>query len=86
MNKRILECVDGVMNYHMSHLLWVCGVYIVRCVCIVVTTESLIVQENSTALYLASKEGHLEVVRVLLATNATVNTQNKVSHVNQLYQ
>ena len=33
MNKRRLECVDGVMKYHMSHLLWVCGVYSEMCVC-----------------------------------------------------
>ena len=38
-----------------------------------------VVQENSTALIQASKKGHDEVVRVLLAAKATVNTQNKVS-------
>ena len=38
-----------------------------------------VVQENSTALIKASKNGHDEVVRVLLSAEATVNTQNKVS-------
>ena len=38
-----------------------------------------VVQENSTALIKASKNGHDEVVRILLAAKATVNTQNKVS-------
>ena len=35
-------------------------------------------QDNSTALHKASKNGHHEVVRVLLAAKATVNTQDKV--------
>ena len=38
-----------------------------------------VVQENSTALECASTNGHDEVVRILLAAKATVNTQNKVS-------
>ena len=38
-----------------------------------------VVQENSTALECASKNGHDEVVSVLLAAKATVNTPNKVS-------
>ena len=38
-----------------------------------------VVQESSTALEHASKHGHDEVVSVLLAAKATVNTQNKVS-------
>ncbi len=36
-------------------------------------------QDNQTALYQASSSGHDEVVRVLLAAKATVNTQSKVS-------
>ncbi len=36
-------------------------------------------QNNWTALYVASNNGHYEVVRVLLAAKATVNTQTKVS-------
>ncbi len=40
-------------------------------------------QDNVTALHWASNKGHDEVVRVLLAAKATVNTQNKVSFVVQ---
>ena len=36
-------------------------------------------QDNATALIMASKNGHVEVVRVLLAANGSVNTQDKVS-------
>ncbi len=43
----------------------------------------LIQQDNRTALYQASYNGHDEVVRVLLAAKATVNTQTKVSFVVQ---
>ncbi len=32
-----------------------------------------------TALHIASRNGHDEVVRVLLAAKATVNTQDRVS-------
>ena len=35
-------------------------------------------QENTTALYLASMNGHDKVVRILLAAKARVNTQDKV--------
>ncbi len=38
-------------------------------------------QNNWTALYVASNNGRYEVVRVLLAAKATVDTQNKVSFV-----
>ena len=37
-------------------------------------------QDKLTALHLASNNRHDEVVSVLLASNADVNTQNKVSH------
>ncbi len=37
------------------------------------------IQDNQTALHTASYNGHDEVVRVLLAAKATVNTQTKVS-------
>ena len=36
-------------------------------------------QNHVSALHLASQNGHDEVVRVLLAAKATVNTQTKVS-------
>ena len=36
-------------------------------------------QDEETALHLACKKGYTEVVKVLLAAKATVNTQNKVS-------
>ena len=36
-------------------------------------------QNHWTALHIASVYGHAEVVEVLLAAKATVNTQNKVS-------
>ena len=39
----------------------------------------VIKQDNVTALYLACKNEHDEVVRVLIAAKATVNTQDKVS-------
>ena len=39
-----------------------------------------LIQDNVTALHAASYNGHDEVVRVLLAGKATVNTQNKVSY------
>ena len=42
------------------------------------STRFLLVQDKSTALHQASDNGHYEVVRVLLAAKATVNTQNKV--------
>ncbi len=38
-----------------------------------------IIQNNVTALFIASENGHDDVVRVLLAAKATVNTQTKVS-------
>ncbi len=40
-----------------------------------------LIQNNVTALHIASNNGHDEVVRVLLAAKATVNTQDKVSYV-----
>ena len=41
-----------------------------------------LIQDNVTALHAASSNGHDEVVRVLLAAKATVNTQDKVSYSN----
>ena len=41
-----------------------------------------LIQDNVTALHVASGNGHDEVVRVLLAAKATVNTQHKVSYSN----
>ena len=41
----------------------------------------LSLQDGCTALYWASDKGHDEIVRVLLAAKATVNTQNKVGFV-----
>ncbi len=40
-------------------------------------------QNGASAVYCASGKGHDEVVRVLLAAKATVNTQSKVSFVVQ---
>ncbi len=39
-------------------------------------------QNDATTLYWASDKGHDEIVRVLLAAKATVNTQDKVSYSN----
>ena len=39
-----------------------------------------LMQENKTPLHLACTKGHDDVVRILLAFKATVNTQDKVSH------
>ena len=44
----------------------------------------LTVQANSTALLLASKNGHEDVVRVFLAAEAVVNTQDKVSSITMI--
>ena len=64
--------------------------YISSCAClslsicpnmVVCTCISFIEQDKSTALHLASINGHDKVVRVLLAVKATVNTRNKVSSV-----
>ena len=41
----------------------------------------LSLQDGWTALYWASRNGHDEIVRVLLAAKATVNTQTKVGFV-----
>ena len=38
------------------------------------------IQNNYTALHTASDNGHDDVVRVLLAGKATVNTLSKVSY------
>ncbi len=42
-------------------------------------------QDGATALYWASRNGHDEIVRVLLAAKATVNTQTKVGFVVQTH-
>ena len=44
-----------------------------------ITCSMSIHQSQRTALHWASENGHNEVVRVLLAAKATVNTQDKVS-------
>ena len=45
----------------------------------------LSLQNDATALYWASDKGHDEIVRVLLAAKATVNTQTKVGFVVQTH-
>ena len=45
----------------------------------------LSVQNGWTAVYWASRNGHDEIVRVLLAAKATVNTQIKVGFVVQTH-
>ena len=45
----------------------------------------LSLQDGATALFWASRNGHDEIVRVLLAAKATVNTQNKVGFVVQTH-
>ncbi len=42
-------------------------------------------QDGSTAVYWASRNGHDEIVRVLLAAKAAVNTRNKVGFVVQTH-
>ena len=37
------------------------------------------VQDGSTALHVATREGHCEIVRMLLEAKADVNVQNNVS-------
>ncbi len=64
--------IDGVCAFMM---LSVCTVEIIVSVTLCCV---LCVQDGTTALYYASRKGHDEVVRVLLAANATVNTQPKV--------
>ncbi len=49
--------------------------YIIMCI-------FTLIQDNWTALHIASSNGHDEVVSVLLAAKATVNTQNTVSYSN----
>ena len=44
-----------------------------------------LLQNNQTALFVASRNGHDEIVRVLLAAKATVNTQEKVGFVVQIH-
>ncbi len=45
----------------------------------------LSLQDGVTALHWASNNGHDEIVRVLLAAKATVNTQEKVGFVVQTH-
>ena len=48
--------------------------------CLCVFTCSLdYIQTGSTALHVASQEGHCEVVRILLEAKADVNMKNNVS-------
>ena len=41
----------------------------------------VVIQDGETALYLASNNGHVEVVQQLLQYNANVNVKTKVRYV-----
>ena len=60
----LVECVSDIDGTHMS-------------TCTYTYTVSL--QDGWTALMVASQEGHVECVRMLLDRGAEVNMQNKVS-------
>ena len=50
------------------------------CLCVLICSSSLdSVQEGAPALYVASQEGHIEVVRMLLEAKANVNMMDNVS-------
>ncbi len=79
----LLECgadpnqADKVRGIH-STIDYFIGVLVCRCYC-------LDLQDGWTAVYWASNNGHDEIVRVLLAAKATVNTQTKVGFVVQTH-
>ena len=48
-------------------------------VCITCSSSPISVQTGATALYVASQEGHCEVVRMLLDAKADLNMRENVS-------
>ena len=82
--------VDDVYVYWLTQWYWVCVLLWEQIIVSVALCCVLCVQNGGTALYYASRNGHDEVVRVLLAANATVNTHSKVLFIgcfqNKVYQ
>ena len=49
-----------------------------HCNCYIVTANVCFIQNGQTPLMTASFEGHVDIVRILIETQAQVNTQDKV--------
>ena len=53
--------------------------------CCSYTKNCLITQEGASPIYIASQEGHLQVIQVLLEYDASVNLVNDVSHYSMVF-